>query len=596
MADDLKNQTKELKQISANIKELTSSLKSQFDKLGSRFGKEVSDIMTPEIQQLQNVFTDVYGITKDSASSTLKFFGKGLTDDAKMLIATEKSSDDLDDISETLAGTGAKSKLGKGLKVQNKGLDKLLKTNNKIAKEQLAMNKREERKKRSIFQKIKKNWLFELLETIIGVPLFLIGLALGTAVAFIIKPFQVIAKIFKTAYAVLQGPLILKALKGLGKLFGGIIKFVFSPKTAMLLDKLGGFGRFIFKIFKPLFSFVNMGELSTIGKIFEGLGKGFKTFSKIFTGVFKFLGKILELPFLRFLTRGFLVGFEKIFWPLQILLSAIDFVKGFMKTEGTILDKIKGGIKNVIVEFFKWPLELLGKIWEWIQVKIFGKNPEDIEEGKAAKTLIEGLGKGIDIIFEGWRLLFGLLWEGVKWIGSKISPFIDWVKGASWEQTKQSVVDWLKNIFWLPMKLREWIMKIFDIQEVPEEPTTPEKKSELFGTGKHDLGGGNWVDDWGVVHWGEPKEAPKKSVADMIRENRAAMQAKYEAQVAAQQAQDNKDKELLKEYQKVGDAIQKSSDKEIIPIATPGESTGKIPTDNADLQTQGLAWTAASLF
>ena len=452
MADDLR-------EINKNIKELASGLKQQFDKLGSRVGTEISDIMTPEIESVKNAFTDVVGATTDSGKSLLKFFGAGLTDDAKSLIAAEDTADEVGEQTDLMRGAA----MSKGMKVKDKNLAKMMKEQNKTAKEELKISKREARRKRGLFKISKKSWLIDLLGILIGVPLAIIAAGIGVALAFIVKPFIIMYKMFK-ATKILW--LLGKIGKGLKFLLGGLFKLLFSPTMARLIGKIPKIGTFFMKLLGPLFRLATWGKQSGIGRMVGKVGGFFRWIGKAFGAIGKIFKFVKGLPFIgrlaMFAGRGFLAGFSKIFWPIQIIISLIDFVKGFMKTEGTILDKIQGGIKNIVVKFFEWPLQLLGKIWEWIQVKILGKDPEDIKEGAAAAKMIEMLGKGVDFIFKGWKLIFGGIWTVVE-------PIWNWMKEslANWdfEETKKALLEGFQKIINLPKLIKDKILAFFGWSE-----------------------------------------------------------------------------------------------------------------------------------
>lgn len=491
MADDLR-------EINKNIKELASGLKQQFDKLGSRVGSEISDIMTPEIESVKNAFSDVVGATTDSGKSLLKFFGAGLTDDAKSLIAAEDTADEAGKQTDLMQGAG----MSKGMKVKDKNLATMIKDQTKMAKEELKISKREERRKRGLFKISKKSWLIDLLGILIGVPLAIIAAGIGLALAFIIQPFLVIKKLLKAAKLV-------KIMGGIAKFFGALIGLdlaALAIRVKGIFTGTGKIGRF-FKFF---------------GRIFKWIGGLWKTIKGI-----PLIGRILS-----FGIKGFAAGFSKIFWPIQIIISLIDFVKGFMATEGTILDKIQGGIKNVIVKFFEWPLKLLGRLWEWIQVKLFGKDPKDVKEGAAAAKMIEMLGKGIDLIFTGWKLIFGGIWDVVE-------PIVNWMKEGlanwDWEATKTKLLEGIKKVIDFPNIIKD---KIFDFFGWDEEKINAIDRASIEKANKgafdekerrmrkgNDIANKQWLQDRGVrTAW--QSEYSEKMYAAQVKANKIAEQIK----------------------------------------------------------------------
>jgi ElaB/YqjD/DUF883 family membrane-anchored ribosome-binding protein len=80
----------------------------------------------------------------------------------------------------------------------------------------------------------------------------------------------------------------------------------------------------------------------------------------------KFLPKIASALGLLFKAARF--GFKFLGWPIQILFSLYDFIKGFMNTEGNLADKLLGGLKGVFLGFFELPVKLIG----WVIEKVLG--------------------------------------------------------------------------------------------------------------------------------------------------------------------------------------------------------------------------------
>jgi hypothetical protein len=76
--------------------------------------------------------------------------------------------------------------------------------------------------------------------------------------------------------------------------------------------------------------------------------------------------------------------------------------------------------------------------------------------------LVEGLGKGIDMIFEGWKLIFGL-------IGDALGPAIDWVKdkldNTDWVGIKDMIINLFNRVIGLPKFLKQKILDFFGIKE-----------------------------------------------------------------------------------------------------------------------------------
>jgi len=158
---------------------------------------------------------------------------------------------------------------------------------------------------------------------------------------------------------------------------------------------IGGYYKKIILPFQMLWKALT--SIPFIGKLISGAG------GKIFGPVMEWVGKIItwfeKIPFFgKFIGKFFKyfkLGMEYLGWPLQIVMSVIDFIKGFMNTEGDLLDKIMGGLKNVVLEFLDLPIEALG----WIIEKVAGFFGIEITD--AAGTIKKWISDGFDIL-TGW--------------------------------------------------------------------------------------------------------------------------------------------------------------------------------------------------
>lgn len=235
------------------------------------------------------------------------------------------------------------------------------------------------------------------LFSLLGIPIIALGAAIGGIMAVIIKPFQVLKKLI--------APVLFIAKLGLVK---SIIAL--SAKFPWFLKGIR--------------------VLQTIGTWF---------------------GKLISLPGINLFVKGFSWGFKKLFWPLQLIISAIDFVKGFQATEGDMLDKIKGGIKNVIIKFFEFPIRILGNAWDWL-LRTLGIVSEE-EMGKSADKLLKGLGSAIDFFFKGFKFVFSGILEGLKWAAGKIME-------ADWAGMYGKIKEWVMWFIGIPRKIQnkvtEW--------------------------------------------------------------------------------------------------------------------------------------------
>lgn len=140
-------------------------------------------------------------------------------------------------------------------------------------------------------------------------------------------------------------------------------------------------------------------------------GQKFATFMPKFSGVLKLLFGALKL------------GFKVFGWPLTILLAVIDFIRGFVATEGNLADKILGGLKKAVMGFLELPVRLFG----WIVEKVLGLFGIKVD-GVADKILgvVEWILEGIVAWF---RPLYGFLEGFFSTDGNLIDKLIGGFKG-----------------------------------------------------------------------------------------------------------------------------------------------------------------------
>lgn len=281
---------------------------------------------------------------------------------------------------------------------------KLLKSTAGFLKKMLSIE--EWRKKRERMEQgfKKKSLLMDILR---GLGMFF-GLAAGAGAA-----------ILGAILAPILGPII-KPLEILGKAFMafktrviGIVKWIrqFSKDPF----GLGSFRMSKAGPLKKIFDFFSSIRKLIPPKVLSMAKTGFSWISKIFKWIIGIGTKIMSLG------GGKLFGIlmkslNRVFWPLQIIVSVIDFVKGFMATEGDIVDKIYGGINNVLKEFFGYPIALLGKLVDWVAEK-FG-----IENLGAEEFLTDGFNKLVDV-FTSIPIFFKDLIKG--WIIDAIDVIRD---------------------------------------------------------------------------------------------------------------------------------------------------------------------------
>jgi len=197
----------------------------------------------------------------------------------------------------------------------------------------------------------------------------------------------------------------IKRLPFIGKAIGGIIDWFGKLK---LIQKITGFG--------PVKKFID---------IFKGVIGKFSFLTKIFkTG-----GGVLG----RFAT-SFMKGFKILGWPFTVLLGVIDFIKGFMGTEGTLMQKLQGGLSEAIKGFIELPAKVVG----WIGEKLLGLAGIQVEKGEIAGKIMGFVDKVVDMIFHPWDYLMAGVKKFTGW-------FID-----LWNGLMDGIINLAKKADWIP--------------------------------------------------------------------------------------------------------------------------------------------------
>ena len=188
------------------------------------------------------------------------------------------------------------------------------------------------------------------------------------------------------------------------------LKFMLKPFT-YLIDK-----------FTSVFSWTkNLTILDDVAVTGAKVTKSVGVFGKAFAGISKMFGSII-----RWLGPiGIAIG---------VIMSAVDFIKGFVQTQGDMFDKLTGGIKSAIMGLFTIPLKFIG----WIGDKILGIFGVEIEGG-FGKKLVDGFGWYMDKILDITMFIPRMIWKGVKTIWNSIK----WIG---------EVIDGIAKILFLPFK------------------------------------------------------------------------------------------------------------------------------------------------
>lgn len=170
-------------------------------------------------------------------------------------------------------------------------------------------------------------------------------------------------------------------------------KFPWLDYLGMAVMGLGAVIGGLTRRFTMFFEIFQVQKFAPVKKVIEFFGKigstvggwiddAIKSVSKI-PVVGKFVSEVME-QFMKFFP-AVAKGFRVLGLPLTILLGAIDFIKGFMGTEGNILDKIKGGLQSAVEGFIDIPVWLFGKLGDyvlgWFGTEIEGGMGSKIKEG-----------------------------------------------------------------------------------------------------------------------------------------------------------------------------------------------------------------------
>ena len=248
-----------------------------------------------------------------------------------------------------------------------------------------------------------------------------------------------------------------EAIEGIGKSKGkkglqGWLLLLFGGIAAALGGILGGLARRFVMPFELFLGTIK--RLPFIGKAIRGIIDWFgklkliqrisafgpvKKFIDIFKGVlgkFNFLTKIFKMGggvLGRFAT-SFMKGFKILGWPFTILLGVIDFIKGLMGTEGTLMDKLQGGLGAAITGFIELPAKVVG----WIGEKLLGLVGINIEKGMVASKIMGFVDSVVDMIFHPWDYLMAGVKKFTGW-------FID-----LWNGLMDGIINLAKKAEWFP--------------------------------------------------------------------------------------------------------------------------------------------------
>jgi hypothetical protein len=353
-------------------------VRSMGDTVG-RMASGVSQLYSGIKEQVDTVFVDEKKNLIDPIVGAVKGVGNAAgvfqDDEKKKLDLAQESKNILEDIYEAQTGT-------------RKTIDDQYKWNL--------------RQRATDIGKAIKKFLVDALIMVTSITSFLIGGIIGQ----IKTRFQALFLLFRgilMPFLILKDiivPYLVKPMKALGA------SFIYLAETLGILSRIKGVA-----------GGIGVGITRVITSITGWFSKAAKWFDNILTVV---KGFVLKIPLIGgILSRmGFMFvkGMKFLGWPLTILMGVIDFIKGFAKTEGSIADKIMGGLKEAIMGIIEMPLRVIG----WAFDKLTGS------EGSGDK-IVEFVSGWIDFFFGGIAAALTSLWDSAKVFAGHIMDIIDGV-------------------------------------------------------------------------------------------------------------------------------------------------------------------------
>lgn len=179
-------------------------------------------------------------------------------------------------------------------------------------------------------------------------------------------------------------------------------------------EYISGFTRSISKTFNWIIK--TLDYVGGIGSKILSFGSKFVGFaSKIFK-FFKFLG-----------------------WPMQIILSILDFIKGFSETDGDFLDKFVGGVKAVWDGLIEIPM----MIFDWLMnldiMKKLGASLSNIWKN------VTDWWAGLDIL-GSIKGFFGSIWDSITGLfGNVMDSVVQLIKQHPLVKAVNGLIDYFTN-------------------------------------------------------------------------------------------------------------------------------------------------------
>lgn len=352
----------------------------------SKIGNTISDVLDSRLTTtMANVTSALKGdfvkVTSAVSSNVSDVIGPELSSITSSVVDTTKN------LTSSVFGLFGEN---------NEELEEAQKSNNFLSQIVQHFKDEEKRADREAGAKDKKR---NFLNTLITSAVVALGLAVGGLAKAITLPFEVLYK----------GLLpFIKFIKWLGGIFSKIpaIKKLITSGSKVF-DFFGDIGKTLLNVFKK-----GKGILSFFTDIGEKIGK-LPIIGKFITDIIQ---KVVGL--FRTFGRSFLAGFKILGWPLTILLGIIDFIKGFVGTEGTIVEKIKAGLGSALKGFFDLPIKVIG----WLGDKLLSLFGIEIKGG-LANLITSKLGGILSTVFD-------ILIDVFSFMKDMITPFIEPAKAV----------------------------------------------------------------------------------------------------------------------------------------------------------------------
>jgi len=221
---------------------------------------------------------------------------------------------------------------------------------------------------------------------------------------------------------------IVKGIKSIGGIWTNLLTIIQGS------DDLTGGAQRASKIFSTMGEYFStltnfgstmigwLSKIPMIGQYFVGIGEmaaGAINAVKGFGSMLKFIPNL----------------FAKLAWPLTIFMGVIDFIKGFVSTEGTFLEKIKAGFGELLLGFVELPMTILN----WGITKI--------------GNILSGIGFG-----ETAKMFANVIFAPIMGIVNFIKGFTS-SEGGFWTKLTDGFTSAFMGFIELPLKVLKWVME-----------------------------------------------------------------------------------------------------------------------------------------